>query len=280
MISEYQLIDCGDFEKLERIGTSIIRRPSPQAVWGRDRSINEWETPCTRYLRRPDGNGDWVPSSGKAIPDYWDVEHFGVRLRLRCTGFGHVGGFFEQGPNWDQFRELISKRSNEEYRVLNLFAYTGGATVACAQAGASVVHLDASKTSVTWAKENADLNQLENASIRYITDDVKTFVDREIRRNNKYEAIILDPPSFGRGTKKQVWKIEEDMVPLLDKLTELMSDKFHFLSLSSHSQGYTPIALENLTRIFGDGTVESKEMTVPFKSCELSSGATTLWIKK
>tara|TARA_B100000749_G_scaffold280455_1_gene276663 strand:- start:102511 stop:103350 length:840 start_codon:yes stop_codon:yes gene_type:complete len=279
-MTDYEIIDCGDFEKLERIGSFRLRRPSPQAVWSRSLDRSEWKNHQAEFIRKSDGKGDWRNVSSD-LPEDWDIDHFGVKMRMRRTGFGHIGAFFEQGPNWVEFRELCMNRgSNTPYRVLNLFAYTGGASIACAQSGAEVVHLDASKTSVQWAKENSELNELGDAPIRYIVDDVKSFVEREVRRENKYEAIILDPPSFGRGTKKQVWKIEDDMVPLLENLKLLKSENFHFISLSSHSQGYTPLALENLLKSFAPGETSSKEMTVPFNNGHLPAGATACLVSK
>ena len=189
----------------------------------------------------------------------------GLDFIVRPTDFGHLGGFFEQVINWEKLRKLGPKNTSDDFQVLNLFAYTGGSTLAAAQSGASVVHVDASKTSVAWARELAELNHLGQAPIRWIVDDVMKFVQREIRRSRKYHGIILDPPSFGRGTKGEVWKIEEHLVELMVGLKELLADDFRYILLSSHSHGYTPLAMKNmLSDILADysGSYDAQEMFV------------------
>lgn len=282
MENSYTLLDCGNFRKLEQVGPYRFVRPSPQAVWEPSLDPSKWKDIDAEFIRKSDGKGFWKTFNDD-LPDDWSIELEGITLRMSRTNFGHLGLFVEQKDNWSEFIDIISKRAkpNSEYRVLNLFAYTGGASVACAKAGAQVTHVDASKTSNQWAGANTEINNLQG-NVRWITEDVKAFVAREIRRGNKYEGIILDPPSFGRGVKGQVWKIEEDMTPLLSNLKQLFSDNFHFISLSSHSQGYTPIALKNLLmNLCNDlpGEYSEREMIVNFKDKSLPAGATCLFQK-
>jgi 23S rRNA (cytosine1962-C5)-methyltransferase len=244
----YELIDSGEFKKLESFGDYRFLRPSASAVWKKSLGDGEWSDFDARFNRDQSGDGEWKLFN-KKLPDHWDIEVAKLKFRMRLTSFGHTGIFPEQAGNWQWLQENVRKGS----KVLNLFAYTGGSTLACAKAGAEVVHLDASKTSVTWARENADLNGLSEAKIRWIVDDVQEFVAKELRRGNTYQGFILDPPSYGRGTKKQVWKIEKHLTPLLDNLRKIAADDFQFCLLSSHSQGYTPMAHANqLEQAFGD----------------------------
>lgn len=244
----YELIDSGDFRKLESFGPYRFLRPSASAVWKPSLSDGQWADFDASFNRDNSGDGEWKLFN-KKLPDQWDIEVAQLKFRMRLTSFGHTGIFPEQANNWKWLQENVRKGS----KVLNLFAYTGGSTLACAKAGAEVVHLDASKTSVTWARENADLNGLQEAKIRWIVDDVQEFVAKEVRRGNRYQGFILDPPSYGRGTKKQVWKIEKHLTPLLENLRKLAADDFQFCLLSSHSQGYTPAAHANqLEQTFGD----------------------------
>lgn len=228
----YELIDSGDGKKLERFGDYLIERPCSQAVW---RPKTKWPKPHARFSREK-GRG-W---KGK-LPDEWVVGHQGIDFIVRPTGFGHLGIFPEHGTFWPLFKEALAPGD----KVLNLFAYTGGATLAAAKAGLHVCHVDASKPTVEWAKENAKLNGLEKAPIRWIVDDVYKFLQREIRRGNTYDAIILDPPSFGRGTKGEVFKIEDRVNDLLDMCRKLMP-KPKLLLFSSHTPGFTPVVMERL----------------------------------
>lgn len=267
-MNTYQLIDSGNFLKLEQVGPYRLLRPAASAVWGPTLPAIEWDNYHARFSRDRGGDGEWEIKD-KSLPEHWDIEVSNLMFRIRLTGFGHLGIFPEQADNWLDLQKLIQKKSSEkkEINVLNLFAYTGGSSLACAKAGAKVTHLDASKTSVTWAKENSKLCDLDDNSIRWIVDDVLDFVAREVRRGQKYQGIILDPPSFGRGPKKQVWKIEKDLMPLLSQLKQLTGDDFLFCLLSSHSQGYTPVAHANqLQQIF---SAKNSSKNLKIKSNEM-----------
>ncbi len=246
----YQLLDSGHFMKLEQVGPFRISRPSACAVWDPVLPASEWKKVDAEFQRRSDGTGDWKISNPK-IKESWPIEIQGIVMNMKLTGFGHLGIFAEQEKNWVQIREIVSKEvasrgaSAESFRVLNLFAYTGGSTLFSSAGGAEVVHLDASKTSVQWARENAESSGLGQNPIRWIVDDVQEFVDKEVRRGRTYHGLILDPPSFGRGAKNQMWKIEEHLLPLLKHMTKIMDDDFSFLLLSGHSPGYTPVSFTN-----------------------------------
>ncbi|MCB0349923.1 MAG: class I SAM-dependent methyltransferase [Bdellovibrionales bacterium] len=236
--------------KLEQVGPYRISRPSACAVWDPVLPAGEWKKIDAEFQRFSDGNGEWKVLNND-IKKPWAIDIAGITFNLKLTGFGHLGIFAEQETNWLQIRDIISKRKSQSkasFNVLNLFAYTGGSTLFSADGGAEVVHLDASKSSVNWARENAASSKLDDAPIRWIVDDVQEFVQKEIRREKKYQGIILDPPSYGRGSKNQIWKIETDLLPLLKNLKKLMADDFSFMLLSAHSPGYTPISLENQLR--------------------------------
>lgn len=285
MSSTYKILDCGDFHKLEQVGPYRLHRPAASAVWRPSLSKGEWQDHDALFERDRGGEGEWTRKN-KKMRDHWDVEIGDLKFRIRLTGFGHLGIFPEQQDNWAELQEIISARKpkSDEFKVLNLFAYTGGSTLAAASAGASVVHLDASKTSVTWARENAEISGLSDKPVRWIVDDVQDFVSRELRRGSKYQGIILDPPSYGRGPKKQIWKIEDHLNPLLEQLSQLMADDFCFWLLSSHSQGYTPIAHENqLRQAIGNrfgGEYRSREMVLASANDQLlPSGSSTLFVR-
>jgi 23S rRNA (cytosine1962-C5)-methyltransferase len=241
----YTLLDAGDFRKLEQIGPFKIIRPSPQAVW----SVRgqAWGRVDAEYHRFSGGDGEWKYQN-QEFKKGVVVTIDRLKLILRPTDFGHLGIFPEQRQTWKQLdqwvRQILTETS--ECRVLNLFAYTGGSTLACASAGANVVHIDASKTSVAWARENAQASGLDQAPIRWIVEDVKKFIGRELKRGSRYHGIILDPPSYGRGNKAEVWKIESDLNPLMAELAQLLVPTKAFIALSAHSQGYTPAALKNI----------------------------------
>jgi 23S rRNA (cytosine1962-C5)-methyltransferase len=280
---DYQLIDSGDFRKLEQVGPYRFIRPSPQAVWSPVLPMEKWQGVDAEYKRFAGGDGKWYVAN-QEIKDAWVIEVEGLKLRIKMTDFGHLGIFPEQMINWRRLGQQVEAMVNHgvQPRVLNLFAYTGLATLACAQAGAEVVHIDASKTSVATGRENAELNGLADASIRWIIDDAQKFVAREVRRKNKYQGIILDPPSFGRGAKNEVWKIEEHMIPLLRQLKEILDYENYFVLLSSHSTGYTPVALKNLLNIEFDmefPEILHEEMLVAHRDhgTELPSGASA-WV--
>lgn len=285
MAKTYNILDCGDFYKLEQVGPYRLHRPAASAVWLRSLGKEDWQNHDAHFERDRGGEGEWTIKN-KRMPDHWDIEIGKLKFRIRLTGFGHLGIFPEQQDNWAEIDEAIRQRNAkpDEFKVLNLFAYTGGSTLAAAKAGAAVVHLDASKTSVTWARENAELSGLGDRPIRWIVDDVQDFVSREVRRGSKYQGIILDPPSYGRGPKKQMWKIEDHLNPLLEQLAKLMADDFCFWLLSSHSQGYTPIAHENqIKQVIGgrfQGEYRSREMVLPSADGKLlPSGSSSLFLR-
>lgn len=241
----YRLIDAGNFRKLEQIGPYRIIRPSPQAVWRPDLKDAEWKKGiAAEFVRHSTGDGQWKIHDPK-IKNPFQIKVEGISFVIKLTDFGHLGIFPEQYINWHRLAKVCRKES-ASLKVLNLFAYTGGSTLACCLGGAEVVHVDASKTSVAWARENAEASGLEERPTRWIVDDVKKFVAREIRRENRYHGIILDPPSYGRGSKGEVWKIELDLPDLIDDLSKILANDWKFVLLSSHSPGYTPIALQNL----------------------------------
>lgn len=280
---DYQLIDSGDFQKLEQVGPYRIVRPAAQAVWKPRLGKTEWEQVDAIFHRYSGGDGKWSVTN-KQLPKKWTIEQGPVRLVISLTDFGHLGIFPEQDDNWQKLHKLIEQRSlGRQLNVLNLFAYTGGSTLACAAAGAKVVHLDASKTSVAWARENAQASGAAEKPIRWIVDDVQKFVEREVRRGHKYHGVILDPPSFGRGANNEIWQIEDHLVALLSNIQQVLADDFLFILLSSHSNGYTPLALQNLLMSVVDaskGYFEIGEMIVHEKDSGrvLPSGASALFV--
>ncbi|HKI82807.1 MAG TPA: class I SAM-dependent methyltransferase [Candidatus Krumholzibacteria bacterium] len=247
---DYSLLDCGDGAKLERFGEIVLQRPAPQCLWAR-RDPQAWQSARACYLRSSEGGGEWQERA--PLPQEWWIDCAGLRLRLSATGFGHIGVFPEQFPFWDYLRAECGS-GEPGPRVLNLFAYTGGASIAAAQGGARVTHCDGSKGIVQWASQNAAANgyaDRETASasggrIRWIIDDAGRFVARELRRKRQYEGIILDPPSFGRGPKGQVWKLERDLQAHLSQLVRLISETPRFLLVSAHTPGVDPLSLQNL----------------------------------
>ena len=283
-MSQYQLLDSGDFKKLEQVGDYRIVRPSASAVWRPTLSEKDWSKWDAQFFRHSDGGGDWKIQN-KNTPESWTISASPVSFKVKLTGFGHMGVFYEQYKNWLQIHEIIKTRLKKEsapLRVLNLFAYTGGSTLFAAHAGAEVVHLDASKTSVQWARENAELSKLSDKPIRWIVDDVQEFVKKEAKRGRTYHGVILDPPSYGRGAKNQVWKIEDHMLPLLFAIKKIMAPDFLFLLLSSHSPGYTPVSLTNLLEtITPQGLCSADEMVIEdTQKRRLPSGSYGLWVAK
>ena len=268
-LTKYKLIDAGEFKKLERIGERLFCRPSPAAVWP-IQNKELWKKPDIEFLRFSDGKGEWKVHKG-SIEEKFTTDFSLFQMELACTSFGHIGVFPEQYPNWQSLHSMVRKMKDEgrqNPKILNLFAYTGGSSLACATAGAEVTHVDASKVTVQWARKNADLTSEKNADelkIRWIVDDVVDFVEREVRRGHRYSGIILDPPTYGRGPKKQVWKIEEDLFGLLSSLAKLVVEERFFVLLSSHSPGYTAVAKENILSSFFVGQKEKSKM-------KLSSG--------
>jgi 23S rRNA (cytosine1962-C5)-methyltransferase len=281
----YALLDSGNFQKLEQVGPYLLVRPAAQAVWRPRLADAEWQRADAVFSRFSGGDGKWEVRNRK-LPEAWTIAMPAVgELVIRLTDFGHLGIFPEQHSNWSRLAELVQERTQrrQETQVLNLFAYTGGSTLACARAGAAVAHLDASKTSVNWGRENAEQAGLKDKPVRWLVDDVQKFVAREVRRASKYHGIILDPPSFGRGPKGETWKIEEMLPPLLADLGQLLAPDFSFVLLSSHSAGYTPLALTNLLSEIcpaTTGQLSSGEMVVLDSAGRaLPSGASCLFVK-
>ena len=276
---DYELLDASDGERLERWGRYILIRPDPQIIWKNVKSHPAWKNADAVYRRSREGGGGWVKNR---LPESWNIRYGDLGFILRPMGFKHTGLFPEQAANWDWFGELIRK-ANRPVRVLNLFAYTGGATVAAAKAGASVVHVDAAKGMVAQAKENAALSGLAEAPIRYIVDDCKKFIEREIRRGNHYDGIIMDPPSYGRGPNGEVWKLEDSVDELVGIAAKLLSDDPLFFLINSYTTGLSPLTMQYLiglhvARRFG-GRTEAGELglRVTETGAYLPAGASTRW---
>lgn len=279
---DYTLIDANDGERLERWGKHILIRPDPQIIWSADSKAPEWKRADGIYRRSSSGGGGWVK---KQLPEEWTISYGTLTFVLRPMGFKHTGLFPEQAANWDWFTSLI-RDAGRPIRVLNLFAYTGGATVAAASAGASVCHVDAAKGMVAQAKENARLSGLESAPIRYIVDDCKKFVEREIRRGNKYDAIIMDPPSYGRGPSGEVWKIEESVDGLVRLTSQLLSDEPLFFLINSYTTGLSPLTMKYILDLHitaqRGGSCEAGELALPVKHTGgyMPCGASARWQAK
>ena len=260
---DYEVIDTSKGEKLERWGNYFLVRPDPQVIWDTDREDKGWKKPNAHYHRSVKGGGEWEFFD---LPKQWTVNYNELTFNLKPFSFKHTGLFPEQAANWDWFSPLI-KGAGRQVKVLNLFAYTGGATLAAASAGALVTHVDASKGMVTWAKENARSSGLEDAPIRWLVDDCVKFVEREIRRGNKYDAIIMDPPSYGRGPKGEIWKIEESIFPFIELCLQVLADDPLFLLVNSYTTGLQPAVLSYMintavVKRLG-GHVESDEIGLP-----------------
>ena len=277
---DYELLDCGDGEKLERWGRQILVRPDPQAIWEAPRRSSAWQNPDARYLRSNTGGGHW---ERRKLPEQWTVQYGELTFNVKPMNFKHTGLFPEQAVNWDFVMEKI-RRAGRPIQVLNLFAYTGGATVACAAAGASVCHVDAAKGMVAWAKENARSSGLADAPIRWIVDDCAKFVEREIRRGRRYDAIIMDPPSYGRGPSGEVWKPEQNLYPFVKLCAGVLSDDPLFVILNSYTTGLAPSVLGYILNLLVSGTygghTECAELGLPVTETgmALPCGATGRWI--
>ncbi len=259
----YELLDSGNGEKLERYGDVVVARPDPQALWNKNLSESEWDK-GDAYFKRASFDANW--SVRDQLPERWPIELSGLKFWIKLSAFKHTGIFPEQAGNWDWIREKITKaKRSEPIKVLNLFGYTGGATLAAAQAGAEVVHVDGSKVAIGWARENAELSGLSEKPVRWILDDAQKFVAREIKRGKKYEGIIMDPPAFGHGAEGEVWKIEQDLLPLLESCKQILSDKPLFFIINGYASGYSAVAYRNslgdLMKQFG-GEVEIGELTI------------------
>ncbi|MCI9280000.1 MAG: SAM-dependent methyltransferase [Bacilli bacterium] len=263
---EYECLDAGNGEKLERYGQYILRRPDPQAMWN-VLDYSNWQGVDGFYHRSSEGGGQW--EFKHKIPEFWTINYKHLTFKISPTNFKHTGIFPEQATNWDFIMEKI-KSSGREIKVLNLFAYTGCASMAAASSGAKVVQVDASKGMTEWAKENMKLSHLEKNEIRFIVDDCVKFVSREIRRGNKYDAIIMDPPSYGRGPNKEVWKFEKNIYYLIDLCMQILSDKPLFFLINSYTTGISSIVLENILKStilkkYPNGKVASGEIGLPIK---------------
>lgn len=278
---DYEVIDTSNGEKLERWGKYILLRPDPQVLWDTPKKNPAWKRLNAHYHRSKKGGGEWEFFD---LPEQWSIHYKDLTFHLKPFSFKHTGLFPEQAANWDWFSDLIQK-ANRPIKVLNLFAYTGGATCAAAKAGASVTHVDASKGMVTWAKENAQASGLADAPIRWIVDDCVKFVEREIRRGNHYDAIIMDPPSYGRGPKGEIWKIEEKIHPFIALCEQLLSDDPLFFLVNSYTTGLAPAVLTYLisTEVVAKhgGKVISDEIGLPVTSngLTLPCGAAGRWQK-
>jgi 23S rRNA (cytosine1962-C5)-methyltransferase len=266
---DYEVLDCSDGEKLERWGRYNLLRPDPQVIWNTPHNHAAWKKLNAHYHRSSKGGGEWEFFN---LPEQWTIDYetsVGAKLtfNLKPFAFKHTGVFPEQATNWDWFSSIIKKESEKRpIKVLNLFAYTGGATLAAASAGASVTHVDASKGMVTWAKENAVSSGLGDAPIRWLVDDCRKFVEREIRRGSKYDAIIMDPPSYGRGPKGEIWKIEESIFPFIELCTQVLSDDPLFFLVNSYTTGLQPAVLKYMISTAlkdFEGTVEAEEIGLP-----------------
>lgn len=247
---DYELIDCGDFEKLERFGDIILIRPEPQAVWGKQLPQSEWQKlHDIRFKGRSATSGEWIKKNPKT-PDRWYINYankdVNIKLRLALTSFKHVGVFPEQAVNWDYISESIKLFKTAEPKVLNLFAYTGGASLIAKAAGADTTHVDSIKQVVTWANENQELSNLQN--IRWVVEDALKFVKREIKRGKKYNGIILDPPAYGHGPNGEKWKLEDHILEMMQDVSRLLDEEEHFLILNTYSLGFSSVIVENLLK--------------------------------
>lgn len=280
---DYEVIDTSGGEKLERWGDYILVRPDPQVLWDTPRTDRRWKQKNGHYHRSSKGGGEWEFFH---LPQEWSIQYRELTFRLKPFSFKHTGLFPEQAVNWDWFASIIAerKKAGQPVKVLNLFAYTGGATLAAAKAGASVTHVDASKGMVSWAKENAAASGLSDAPVRWLVDDCVKFVEREIRRGNTYDAIIMDPPSYGRGPKGEIWKIEESIFPFLRLTAQILSKDACFFLINSYTTGLQPAVLSYMlhtviTPQFG-GHVEAGEIGLPVSSNSLilPCGASGRWM--
>lgn len=271
---DYKILDMANGQKLERWGDIVLSRPDPQIIW-KDKSYpKKWNEINAVYNRSKQGGGSW--SFNKKVPNNWQIKYKNLTFNIKPMGFKHTGLFPEQAVNWDWMIEKIKKAKSKrktEIKVLNLFAYTGGATVACLSAGASVCHVDSSKGMTQWAKENVKSSGLEKSQVRYIVDDVVKFVNREIRRGNKYDAIIMDPPSYGRGTKGEVWQFEENIYDLVELCKNVLSENPLFFLINSYTTGISSKVLEDILDLTVGkkykGEIESGEIGLPMENSKL-----------
>ena len=277
---DYEVLDTGDGEKLERWGDFILRRPDPQVIWPKA-DPDLWRRAQASYERSDTGGGQWT--FHQKLPERWIIKLDRLQFYVKPTGFKHTGLFPEQAENWRFMREQIRRAGNGQPKVLNLFAYTGGATLACADAGAHVTHVDAAKGMVLWAKGNRDLSGIPEESTRFIMEDAKAFVRRELRRGNRYDGIVMDPPSYGRGPNGEVWKLEDELFGLVDLCAEAMSDTPLFFLINGYTTGFSACVLRNIAQRclcsrYG-GKAEADELALPVQTGGvLPCGTTARWI--
>ena len=279
---DYEILDTSDGEKLERWGKYILVRPDPQVIWRTEREDPLWKKYDARYARSQTGGGRWT---NLRLPEQWQIRYKELVFQIKPMNFKHTGVFPEQAVNWDFMMKAI-RGAGRPIRVLNLFAYTGGASIACAAAGASVCHVDAAKGMVAWAKENARASGLTDAPIRWIVDDCGKFVERELRRGKTYDAIVMDPPSYGRGPSGEVWKLEDSLYPFVELVSRLLSDNPLFMIINSYTTGLAPSVVGYLldtlvTRRYG-GHTQCAELGLPVRDSGLAlpCGAAGRWIKE
>ncbi|MGM9626416.1 MAG: class I SAM-dependent methyltransferase [Eubacteriales bacterium] len=280
---DYTLLDTSDGMRLERWGDYTLIRPDPQVIWKNQKKHPAWKCADAAYHRSSGGGGSW---DIRKLPAEWTIRYGDLTFRIKPMGFKHTGLFPEQAVNWDWFSSLIraEKQAGHEVRLLNLFAYTGGATVAAAKAGASVVHVDAAKGMVAQAKENARLSGLADAPIRYIIDDCKKFLEREIRRGSRYDAIIMDPPSYGRGPNGEVWKLEDAIGEFVELGTKVLSDHPLFVLINSYTTGLSPSTMAYILHLYmgkRGGSITADEIGIPVAQTKavLPCGSSAYWIR-
>ncbi len=281
---DYELLDCASGEKLERWTREILIRPDPQVIWKSEKEHRMWAQPSAKYFRSKTGGGQW--KMYRRMPASWQVRYKDLTFNIKTMGFKHTGLFPEQAVNWDLVRELIRKSGKEQVKVLNLFAYTGAATVACLKEGAAVVHVDASKGMTAWAKENAEASGVSDGDVRWIVDDCMKFVQREIRRENKYDIIILDPPSYGRGPRGEIWHLEESLYDFMKTVEQVLSNEPVAIILNSYTTGLSASVMkyildETVTKK-RKGAVTADEIGLPVTESGgvLPCGATAVWTAK
>lgn len=275
--ADYELLDSGNSEKLERYGKIIISRPDPQALWPKRLSQTQW-LKADAFFSRGSKEASW--QTRRELPKKWPIEFDNLKFWIKLSAFKHTGIFPENQPNWEWMRKQITN-AKRPINVLNLFGYTGGATLACAAAGASVCHVDGSKVAVNWARENAALSKLEQKPVRWIIDDARAFVQRELKRGRRYDSIILDPPAFGHGPEREMWRIEEDLLPLLVNCHKVLSAQPLFFLMNGYASGYSALAYaNNLRHLFGkEGNLEIGELTIAHAQDDrlLPSGIFARW---
>lgn len=281
---DYELIACSNGEKLERWSKEVLVRPDPQVIWKSQRDNELWYKPSARYVRSKTGGGEWQVF--RHMPNAWQVSYKDLTFNIKTMGFKHTGLFPEQAVNWDFTRKLIRESGRKDIKVLNLFAYTGGATVACLKEGASVVHVDASKGMTNWAKENAVSSGVADKNVRWIVDDCLKFVQREIRRGNKYDIVILDPPSYGRGPKGEIWHLEDSLYEFIQNVKQVLSDDPMMVLLNSYTTGLSASVMKYIlddvitSKIGGSVTADEIGLPVSSNGYVLPCGTTAIWLNE